>query len=234
MTFCYLCYLRYTSCYLLQSSEKSLLTGWLKPDFMSLLLQAQFFLEVWQPERTDETAKRFTVTVMEVLLSYLSIRILAGWMSVGEVNPATHRALVPPDLRTINSVRERGLLRSNHRMQLQIRVITRHSTIDSQKGFLKIHVWYTCCATIRLSLSNPYAILRNKVPQFMGGLKRMESPSKQSCIVFWQSNLSNSSEMVFREVSCAAIKVEETSSFVIWHLGSSGLVFVSILNAMKM
>jgi len=44
-------------------------------------------------------------------------------MSVGEVNSATHRALVPPDLRIINSVRERGLLRFNPRMQLQIRVI---------------------------------------------------------------------------------------------------------------
>eukprot|EP00985_Skeletonema_marinoi_P010052 scaffold4732_cov100-Skeletonema_marinoi.AAC.7 len=66
--------------------------------------------------------------------------ILPDINCASEVNSATHLALVPPDLRTINSVRERGLLRSNHRMQLQIRVITRHSTIDSQKDFLKIHV----------------------------------------------------------------------------------------------
>ena len=45
--------------------------------------------------------------------------------------------------------------------------------------------------------------------------------------------MSNSSEMVFREVSCVVIKVEETYGFVIWHLSSSELVFVSILNAMK-
>eukprot|EP00984_Skeletonema_dohrnii_P024597 scaffold13744_cov88-Skeletonema_dohrnii-CCMP3373.AAC.2 len=79
----------------------------------------------------------FTVTPQDLGRMNVSGResILPDINCASEVNSATHLALVPTDLRTINSVRERGMLRSNHRMQLQIRVITRHSTIDSQKDF---------------------------------------------------------------------------------------------------